>query len=87
MKISSKEYGDALPLTEEDKDWEEVKRDDDDEGIADGDLSSIRAGIMEACKVVRIIETTRRNVDRNVWIGNGGANGFKAIARGHSFSV
>ena len=63
VKLPSKEYDDSLPLIEEDKDWEDVKRDDDGEGIPDGDLSSIRAGIMEACKLVRflsIIETTRK---------------------------
>ena len=53
VKTYPKEYGEAVPLIEEEKDWEDVKRDDDDEGIPDGDLSSIKAGIMEGCKVVR----------------------------------
>jgi hypothetical protein len=53
VKTHSKEYSETVPLIEEDKDWEDFKRDDDDEGIPDGDLRSIKAGIMEGCKVVR----------------------------------
>ena len=65
-----KEYGEAVPMIEEEK--EDVKRDDDDEGIPDGDLSSIKAGIMEGCKVVRFfhIESTNKGTGRGDVDGN-----------------
>lgn len=43
-----------VPLLEVEKDWEDLNHEDneDDEGIPDGDLSSIKAGILEGCKMV-----------------------------------
>jgi hypothetical protein len=50
---------------------------DDEEAVADGDLSSVKAGWTEPCKLVRSLRFTRRYIAHQVLTGADSKNGLE----------